>query len=71
MVWKSTNDLLKSIHSATERLKKDEISSEKAQAEARLLSVATQLIGVQLKHARATGRLRSGSNKLPNVRLEE
>jgi hypothetical protein len=71
MAWKSTNDLLESIHLATERLQKDEISPEKAQAEARLLGVATRLISVQLKHARVTGRLKSGSDRLPNVKLAE
>ena len=69
MSWKSTKELLETIHDATKRLKDGETPVDEAHAEARLLGVAAKMIGIRLDHARMTGRLKQGSRKLPDMDL--
>jgi len=68
-MWKSTEELLTSIHKATERLNRGDIPVDEAHAEARLLTVAAKIIGIRLDHARMTGRLNQGSPNLPDMVL--
>lgn len=68
-MWKSSLELLATIHDAHERLKSKETDATTAHAEARLLTAATRVMAVSLEHARLTGRLVEGSEMLPPMGL--
>jgi hypothetical protein len=68
-MWMSSRDLLQSVHDAHERLRKGETPVDQAHAEARILGTAAKVMGIQLDHARITGRLEQGSDELPAFRL--
>jgi hypothetical protein len=70
MAWKTTEDLLNSIKDATDRLVGGETPVDEAHAEARLLGVASKVIALRLDHARLTGRLEQGLDRLPDIKLD-
>lgn len=67
--WSSASELMETIRDATDRLVSGETSVDEAHAEARLLGTAGKVIGLQLDHARLTGRLQQGSDVLPDFRF--
>lgn len=68
-MWNTSKDLLQAIHDAHARLRDGKTPVDEAHAEARILSTAAKTIGIQLEHARLTGRLDQGSDELPAFRL--
>ena len=70
MGWKTTDELLRSVRNATDRLVSGKTPVDEAHAEARLLGVATKVIALRLDHARLTGRLQQGSKRLPDILLD-
>lgn len=64
-MWNSSEDIMKAIHAAHERLVAGETPVDQAHAEARILATSVKLIGVQLEHAKLTGRMEQGSPVLP------
>lgn len=67
--WKSTRELMAEIRDAHRRLRNGEATVMQAHAEARMFGAAARLLDVQLEHARLTGRLETGSDVLPDVKL--
>jgi hypothetical protein len=68
-MWKTSQELLETIHDAHGRLKLNETDAATAHAEARLLSAATKVLAISLEHARLTGRLKQESSELPGMTL--
>lgn len=71
MMWRSSHDVLATIHEAHQRLKNHETDAVTAHAEARLLGAATRVLAINLEHARLTGRLQEGNADLPVVTFGE
>lgn len=71
MGWDTSTGLLADIHEAHGRLKSGTSDAVIAHAEARLLATATKLLATQLDHAKATKRLREGSDVLPAFKVEK
>ena len=70
-MWKSSTALLRAIHNAHRRLKRNEIDVARAHAEARLLVAATQVLATSLEHAKLTARLKEGDANLPPMTIPE
>lgn len=68
--WSNSDDLLAAIQEAHERLRLGKTDVATANAESRIFTIATRVLGVQLDHAKSTGRLREGSDRLPGFTLE-
>lgn len=68
-MWRTSHELLDTIHEAHGRLKRGDTDAATAHAEARLLGAATRVLAINLDHARLTNRLREGSALLPTMEL--
>ena len=68
-MWKTSQELLATIHDAHERLKAKETDAISAHAEARLLGAATKVLAISLEHARLTGRLVEKCAELPVMKF--
>ena len=68
--WSKVSELQRAIQDAYEQLLADG-DAELARAKFSGLKTLSKLIDARLEHARMTNRLKSGSDALPDFKLEE
>ena len=69
--WRSSTDVLAAIQRSHDDLRQGKMPVDEAHAAARLLGGAVRLLDTALDHARLTGRLKQGDERLPGFRFSE